>query len=68
MFYVTILDMYDNETKMLMEYAKQDLQTWMANAGRDTTEAAIIAWQAGYIAGVQRGIAQSSSQGISEEA
>ena len=58
--------MYDKETETLMEYAKQDLQKWMATAGRDTTEAAILSWQAGYIAGVQRGIAQSSSTKVEE--
>lgn len=58
---------YDNETRALMEFAKQDLQSWMANAVRDTTEASVLAWQAGYIAGVQRGIAQSADKGTSEE-
>lgn len=45
---------YDDETKALMEHAVEDLQVWMANAGRDTTEAAVFAWQQGYIAGVNR--------------
>ena len=45
---------YDDETRALMGHAVEDLQVWMANAGRDTTEAAILAWQQGYIAGVNR--------------
>lgn len=45
---------YDEETRELMAHAVEDLQLFMANAGRDTTEAAIMAWQQGYIAGVNR--------------
>jgi hypothetical protein len=52
---------YDSETKKLMEFAVQDLQKFMMTAGRDTTEASITAWQAGYIAGVQRASTSLSS-------
>lgn len=45
---------YDDETKELMSSAVEDLQKWMVVAGRDTTEASILAWQQGYIAGVNR--------------
>ena len=45
---------YDDETKRLMASATEDLQKYMATAGRDTTEAALLAWQQGYIAGVNR--------------
>jgi hypothetical protein len=42
--------------KDIVKFAVQDLQAWMARAGKDTTEAAVIAWQAGYIAGVDRAL------------
>lgn len=45
---------YDDETRELMSHAIEDLQQFMATAGRDTTEASILAWQKGYIAGVNR--------------
>jgi hypothetical protein len=45
---------YDDETSRIMQHAVEDLQRYMANAGRDTTEAAILSWQQGYIAGVNR--------------
>jgi hypothetical protein len=45
---------YDDETSAIMQHAVEDLQRYMANAGRDTTEAAILSWQQGYIAGVNR--------------
>ena len=45
---------YDEETRALMGHAVEDLQLWMANAGSDTTESAVLAWQQGYIAGVNR--------------
>jgi len=51
--------MHDKETQRVMEHAQQDLQSWMAQASRDTNEQAIKAWQEGYIAGVQRGISES---------
>jgi len=40
----------------IVSHAVQDLQTWMAKAPSDTNEKAILAWQAGYIAGVQRAL------------
>lgn len=49
-----------------MEHAKTDLQNWMANAPHNTTEQAINAWQAGYIAGIQRGSIQQSSSDVEE--
>jgi hypothetical protein len=45
---------YDDETSRIMQYAVEDLQKYMANSGRDTTEAAILSWQQGYISGVNR--------------
>lgn len=48
------INMYDEYTKQMMQYAKDDLQLWMATAPKDTTEQAIQAWQSGYIAGIQR--------------
>jgi hypothetical protein len=45
---------YDEETKVLMSSAVEDLQKWMANAGSSTTESELLAWQQGYIAGVNR--------------
>ena len=58
--------MYDEQTKLLMEHAKTDLQNWMANAPHDTTEQAISAWQAGYIAGIQRGSIQQTPSDVEE--
>lgn len=45
---------YDEETRELMGHAVEDLQRWMATAGSDTTEQSLLAWQQGYIAGVNR--------------
>lgn len=45
----------DEDTQKVMADATEDLQKYLANAGRDTTEKEILAWQQGYIAGVQRG-------------
>ncbi len=42
------------ENQKMAEYAVEDLQTFMATAGRDTTEKEILTWQKGYIAGVNR--------------
>ena len=54
---------YDNETQRVMANAQEDLQKYMVTAGRDTTEKELLAWQQGYITGVQRGInAQQSSK------
>jgi hypothetical protein len=58
---------YDAETTKLMDHAIEDLQYWMASAGADTTEAAVSAWQQGYIAGVNRAINFSSSTETEEE-
>jgi hypothetical protein len=44
----------DNETIKITEGAVEDLQRYLATAGRNTTEANLAAWQAGYIAGVNR--------------
>lgn len=52
---------YDNETQRVMANAKEDLQKYMITAGKDTTEKELLAWQTGYIAGVNRGIATSQS-------
>jgi hypothetical protein len=45
---------YDEETVLFVEGAKEDLQIFLANAGRDTTEKELEAWQVGYLAGVNR--------------
>jgi hypothetical protein len=58
---------YDAETAKLMEHAIEDLQYWMANAGADTTEAAVGAWQQGYISGINRAIAFSSGTDLEED-
>ena len=43
-----------DETKLFQKYAVEDLQQFMANAGKDTTESDLVSWQKGYIAGVNR--------------
>ena len=50
----------------IINSAVEDLQLWMANAPIDTTEAAIAAWQAGYIAGVNRAVSSSEESEIEE--
>jgi hypothetical protein len=55
-----------NIDEQIVRVAPQDLQRWMATAGRDTTEASINAWQAGYIAGVQRALS-IQQESITEE-
>jgi hypothetical protein len=45
---------YDEETAQIMSSAVEDLQMFMATAGADTRESEILAWQNGYIAGVNR--------------
>lgn len=55
----------DIEAK-IVSHAVQDLQTWMAKAPSDTNEAGILAWQAGYIAGVQRALATHEDTEIEE--
>ena len=55
----------DIEAK-IVSHAVQDLQTWMASAPADTTEQAIGAWQAGYIAGVNRALTTHEDNDIEE--
>jgi hypothetical protein len=57
---------YDNDTQKIMQYAVEDLQNFMANAGKDTTESNILAWQKGYIAGVNRAISFESDQSVED--
>jgi hypothetical protein len=57
---------YDSETTQIMQHAVEDLQGYMASAGKDTTEGMIQAWQIGYIAGVNRAIGMRNEQ-VSEE-
>jgi hypothetical protein len=38
----------------------------MATAGKDTTESSLLAWQQGYIAGVNRAISFESDQSVEE--
>jgi hypothetical protein len=52
--------------KAIVEFAVKDLQYWMTKAGRDTTEAAVTAWQAGYIAGVERAISLKEESPVEE--
>jgi len=49
-----------------MQHAVEDLQRFMASAGKDTTEASLLAWQQGYIAGVNRAISFESDQTVEE--
>lgn len=51
------MEKYDNETKEFMKYAVEDLQKFMANSGKDLMEKSLLAWQAGYIAGIERAVA-----------
>ena len=53
---------YDEETRAMMSHAVEDLQTWMASAGADTTEASVLAWQQGYISGVNRAMGIKDGQ------
>jgi hypothetical protein len=48
------MDKYDDETVLFVDGAKEDLQMFLATAGRDTTEKELGAWQTGYLAGVNR--------------
>ena len=44
----------DNETQMITEFALEDLQAYLTTAGSTTTERELVAWQSGYITGVNR--------------
>jgi hypothetical protein len=57
---------YDINTQKIMQHAVEDLQRFMASAGKDTTEASLLAWQQGYIAGVNRAISFESDQVVEE--
>lgn len=50
----------------IINHAVEDLQMWMANAPSDTTESAISAWQAGYIAGVNRAVSSREESEVEE--
>lgn len=50
----------------VVKFASLDLQKWMANVGRDTTEASVVAWQQGYIAGIQRAISIRETSEVEE--
>jgi hypothetical protein len=52
--YHGFMEKYDEETGLFIEGAKEDLQIFLANAGRETTEKELEAWQSGYLAGVNR--------------
>lgn len=43
-----------DEKKVFQEHAVEDLQKFMVTAGKNTTEKELLAWQSGYIAGVNR--------------
>lgn len=53
-WYYCAMKKYDEETVLFVEGAKEDLQIFLANAGRNTTEKELEAWQTGYLAGVNR--------------
>lgn len=57
---------YDADTQRIMQYAVEDLQKFMATAGKDTTESSLLAWQQGYIAGVNRAISFGDEQAVEE--
>lgn len=57
---------YDINTQRIMQYAVEDLQKFMASAGKDTTESSLLAWQQGYISGVNRAISFESEQAVEE--
>lgn len=42
------------ETQKIAGYAVEDLQTYLATSGANTTEQELLSWQKGYIAGVNR--------------
>ena len=44
------------ENQRVAEYALEDLQRFVASAPSDTTERELLAWQKGYIAGVNRAL------------
>lgn len=48
--------MNDNidDNKKMIDAALEDLQKFLATAGRNTTEGEVTAWQQGYIAGINR--------------
>jgi hypothetical protein len=57
---------YDADTQKIMQYAVEDLQKFMANAGRETSEASVLAWQQGYIAGVNRAITFGNDSAVED--
>jgi hypothetical protein len=52
--------------KEIVSFAKKDLQSWMSRASRDTSEAAVAAWQQGYISGVQRALSIGETLEVEE--
>jgi hypothetical protein len=52
--------------QQIVSFATKDLQTWMANVGKETTEASVTAWQQGYIAGVQRAMSIREESEVEE--
>jgi|SaaInl59LU_5_DNA_1037362.scaffolds.fasta_scaffold01704_6 hypothetical protein len=44
----------EDETQKIAGYALEDLQKYLATAGASTTEQELLAWQNGYITGVNR--------------
>lgn len=48
---------YDAETASIIRKAKKDMSSWMATLGYIPDETEIRAWQAGYISGINRGVA-----------
>ena len=45
---------WEREQARIVEKAKQDMQEYISKAGRETTEGELLAWQQGYVAGINR--------------
>jgi hypothetical protein len=52
--------------QQIVNMAKQDMRHWMSNVGRETTEGMVLAWQQGYILGVQRALSIEQDSEVEE--
>lgn len=48
---------WEREQTAIITKAKQDMQEYISKAGKDTTEGELMAWQQGYLAGINRATA-----------
>lgn len=48
---------WEREQSRIVDKAKQDMQEYISKAGRETTEGELLAWQQGYLAGINRATA-----------